>query len=202
MASRRTRPEDWAPMPQTRIHIRAPREEALRFAQTNRIHGKPPRPLPINFAAGEVPVHITRDSLESPRAPEIVDFAAPSTWPRRAPPPHHHVAYQQRSRPPAPSPSSMYSSRQSEMSFGILDYYAREPSPPPTPKVDLDVLGSLPPKIGTPVVDAGLGKFDFGLGLRSSGLMRMKGWCWRRSRRRSLRWKWMVSRMFRRACLM
>ena len=52
------------------------------------------------------------------------------------------------------------------MSFGILDYYAREPSPPPTPKVDLDAVGSLPPKIGTPVVDAGLGKFDFGLGLK------------------------------------
>lgn len=71
-------------------------------------------------------------------------------------------------RPVAPSPSSVYSERQSEMSFGILDYYAREASPPPTPKLDLV------PRIGTPVTDPGLGKFDFGLGLGLRGLVKEK----------------------------
>lgn len=87
---------------------------------------------------------------DSPLEPEIVDLAAPNTWPRRS--------YSQRGpfskRLPSPSLASQYSARQSDKSFGILDFYLREPSfdlPPPTPRLE------------TPIIDPGLEKFDFDL---------------------------------------
>lgn len=180
MATRRLRPEDWAPVPQTRIQIRAtttqsrePREERARFPKCAQ---KTARPAPINYPPGESPpIPKGRESLEtdSPRAPEVVDFATPGTWPRRALPPH--IAYQQQQWGPkrvaTPGSVSQYSSRQSEMSFGILDYYTRDPSPtrsptlpPPTPRLLQRSQG--PPKIGTPVIDPAMEKFDFGLPLK------------------------------------
>ena len=172
MATRRLKPEDWAPHPQTRIQIRA--------APTSREHEhgpllaqkKSPRPSPINYPPGESPpIPKGRESLDTdaPSAPEVVDFAAPSTWPRRGVPPH--IVFQQQQQPWAtkrvasPSSISQYSSRQSEMSFGILDYYTRDPSPPLTPKLPL--ISQAAPKIGTPVIDPAMQKFDFGLPFKS-----------------------------------
>ena len=168
MATRRLRPEDWAPVPQTRIHTRRagePRDERVRIPKSK----QRVRPTPINISPGKpspipnAPPTSPRDSgdgFESPREPEIVDLAAPNTWPRRGP-----LAQRPFSRRMAsPSTASQYSARQSEISFGILDYYTRDPSPlnspkllPPTPKLDLL------PQIETRVVDPAIEKFDFGL---------------------------------------
>lgn len=141
---------------------------------------KPSRPLPINYPPGESPpIPKGSESLDtdSPRAPEIVDFAAPGsgTWPRRHLP--SQIVYEQQQwggamRVGSPSSVSRYSLRQSEMSFGILDYYTRDPSPtrnptllslPHTSKVPQGLLQACP-NIGTPVIDPAMEKFDFGLG--------------------------------------
>lgn len=175
MATRRLRPEDWAPVPQTRIQIRAaplPQGSLDEHAESSECAQKPRRPAPIKCLPGESPpIPQSRESLEgdSPRAPEIVDFAAPSTWPRLGLP--SHIAFQQQQRGVkrvgTPSSVSQYSARQSEMSFGILDYYIRDPSPtrspilPPTPK--LPQISQRPPKISTPVIDPAMEKFNFGL---------------------------------------
>jgi hypothetical protein len=104
-----------------------------------------------------LPTDESSDSLcESPAVPEIVDMdlTAPNTWPRRGP-------FKQRPinrRIAIPSMSSQCSARQSEMSFGILDYYIRDPSPSPLQSPDFP-----PPRFATPVLDPAIEKFDFGL---------------------------------------
>ncbi|KAK3690993.1 hypothetical protein LTR37_018895 [Vermiconidia calcicola] len=165
MGSRRLRPEEWPASPQTRIYTRSagePRDEQLRFPKS----AQKTRPTPINIAPGQrsplldSPPFSQRSSAESPRDPEIVDLAAPTTWPRRAPAKPRNFP----KRIASPSVASQRSARQSEISFGILDYYIGEPSPlhspnlpPPTPKLP----GT--PRAESPVVDPAIEKFDFGL---------------------------------------
>jgi len=137
---------------------RQPREERARIpSKVQRI-----RPAPLNVRR-QPPAPPSPDCLElsvtpredvggfeTPRAPEIVDLAAPSTWPRRG------LFKRVPSRGTAASPS-IYSrcstARQSEVSFGILDYYTRDHSPLHSPE--------LPPP--TPKVDPALDRFDFEL---------------------------------------
>ncbi|KAK5164219.1 uncharacterized protein LTR77_009913 [Saxophila tyrrhenica] len=161
MATRTARFEDWKSSPQTRIQtrsIREPRDEHALFAKT------PPRtrPAPINIAPGEpspllkaVPFtgRTSEDRCETPPIPEIVDVAVPNIWPRRGP-------LQQecfKKRVPTPRLTSGCSTRQSAMSYGILDYYMHEPSPLHSPTFPP------PPRIETPVLGPAINEFDFGL---------------------------------------
>ncbi|KAK4495100.1 hypothetical protein PRZ48_013427 [Zasmidium cellare] len=159
MATRRLRPEDWSPVYQTRISTRVahePREEAGR---TSKNSDRALRPKPLNIPPRQLqsppdlkaPPPSRKESSEYGdvlRDPQIVDVAPSGTWPRRESPAHR----QQRKQ--SPSITSQYSTRQSEISLGILDYYMRDrtPSlhspelPPPTPRLD-------------PAIE----KFDFGL---------------------------------------
>ena len=158
MATRRLLPEDWAPVPQTRIsivNVREPRDGRARFPKSVQCAAGPkPRPRPIVGPAqtppttNELPVvsQIRDETCDSPREPEIVDLAAPTTWPRRG-------YQQQHSYPRRATTTSMASEcspRQSELSFGILNYYL-DPSPPLTPRID------------TLAIDPAIDKFDFGL---------------------------------------
>ena len=161
MATIRVRNEDWTQIPPTRIQMRRtkePRDEQVRFPKNI----QRARPTPINIAPGEPlplpkisptsPIMSTELDLlcESPLAPEVVDLAAPNTWPRRSN--SQRLVFSK--RPPTPSVVSQCSARASELSYGVLDYYLRGPSldlPPPTPRLD------------TPIIDPGLEKFDFGL---------------------------------------
>lgn len=162
MASRNLRPENWTQSPQTRIQtrrVKEPRDEQLRFPQTT----QRVRPIPINITRAEPstssrspPMSPTARNplLESALEPEIVDLAAPNTWPRR-------LNSQRQAFPkqlPSPSIASTRSARQSEISRFLDYYYIRGPSldlPPPTPRLD------------TPIIDPGLEKFDFGLPLKT-----------------------------------
>jgi Wiskott-Aldrich syndrome protein len=112
----------------------------------------PGEPLPLPRISPTSPITSTELDLlcESPLAPEVVDQAAPNTWPRRFN--SQRLVFPK--RPPTPSVVSQCSTRASEISYGVLDYYLRGPSldlPPPTPRLD------------TPIIDPGLEKFDFGL---------------------------------------
>lgn len=110
----------------------------------------------------------TIDLLDSPRDPEIVDVAAPNTWPRRRPSTHRSVSR----RTNSPSIYSRYSARQSELSFGILDYYTRDWTPlhspdlpPPPPKID-PAIGQfnfeLSPKLTSPHLNGVVSIVDYG----------------------------------------
>ena len=153
MATRRVRNEDWTHIPPTRIRIqrtKEPRDEQVRFPK----NAQRARPRPINIVPGEPlplatifptsPIASTELDLlcESPLAPEVVDLAAPNTWPRRCN--TQRLAFPK--RPPTPSVVSQCSARASEISYGVLDYYLDR-----TPRLD------------TPIIDPGLEKFDFGL---------------------------------------
>ena len=117
MATRRLRPEDWAPV-QTRIYTRTTREPR---DEKPRIPGSSPRarPQPINVAPSEpystlkAPLSAraaNADDCDSPRDPEVVDVAAPNTWPRRGPPSQKQHAM----RMASPSTASQCSPRQSK----------------------------------------------------------------------------------------
>lgn len=158
MASRKLRPEDWSPVYQTRISTRVapePRDNRVRIPKNCE---RALRPKPLNIPPRQLqsppelkgPPPSRKESSEYGnvlREPEIVDVAAPGTWPRRE-------AQGCRKRKQSPSITSQYSTRQSEISLGILDYYMRDRTaslhspelPPPTPKLD-------------PAIE----KFDFGL---------------------------------------
>ncbi|KAF2170365.1 hypothetical protein M409DRAFT_19185 [Zasmidium cellare ATCC 36951] len=159
MATRRLRPEDWNPAFQTRISTRVAHEPRDEFARISKNSDRALRPKPLNIPPRQLqsppdlkaPPPSRKQSSEYGdvlRDPEIVDVAPSGTWPQRESPAHR----QQRKQ--SPSITSQYSTRQSEISLGILDYYMRDrtPSlhsptlPPPTPKVD-------------PAIE----KFDFGL---------------------------------------
>jgi hypothetical protein len=152
---------------QTRIATRPsppkePRDERVRIAKP--LHGgvgatKRPVPVPLDVrlaqAKGTVRL-VSHEQDEVLREPEIVDLASSSrTWATRRDvcPPNY---------PPPPPPKSKkmlrgppsVASRQSEMSFGILDYYIHDPSPLNSPALPVDVA---------PTVDPAIERFDFGL---------------------------------------
>lgn len=137
----------------TRLSKYEPRDERVRLSKSNE---RALRPKPLNIPSkrpgdtADVKVipqlrNASSESQGPPQDPQIVDIGPISTWQRNA--------STKRSQNRKPSPS-VASTRQSEISLGILDYYMREPSPmlkspelpPPTPKLD-------------PAID----RFDFGL---------------------------------------
>lgn len=169
MATRQQRPreltaKDWMPVQPTRITTRKapePRDERLRIPRS----AQRSRPSPINVAPGEdclmLPVPCSpgpnEEFCESPRDPEVVDVGGPNTWPRRG-----RLSQQQCVRRPSPSATSQYSIGQSEISYGILDYYFKDDPLSPSPELPLLSL-----RIGTPVIDGAMEKFDFELPPRS-----------------------------------
>lgn len=161
MASRRINSEACTPVKQTRITTRLnsakePRDERVRLPKP--VNNRRPTPLDIELAQSKAPLLTAISPLpETPlidsepevvRDPEVVDLAAPKTWSRRdASLSIHRSGSWKRGSPSVKS-------RQSEMSFGILDYYIRDPSPIQSPE-----LLNVP----TPVVDPAIERFDFGL---------------------------------------
>lgn len=171
---------DWTP-PKTTTRIttrlsplpKIPRDEQVRIARPlgGGVVTRRPTPLDLRLAQAKSSVRLVSnnqdqdvdcDGVETLRDPEIVDLAGAPTnarnWatrrktcppcPPRQPPPV----------PPKPRrvPPPSVASRQSEMSFGILDYYIHDPSPAQSP--------SLPCAGTTPVVgDTAINRFDFGL---------------------------------------
>ncbi|KAI7163734.1 hypothetical protein D0869_02610 [Hortaea werneckii] len=122
------------------------------------------RPTPLD----QEKIHLQHDALDrsqlisgSPRAPEIVDLAAPTSWSRR-------TMTRIPSRDMAPSPgaqSKLSVGRQSEMSFGILDYYTGDASPccSPTVPATSSTADSAPKTSESQKTDPAIEHFDFGL---------------------------------------
>ncbi|KAI7530194.1 hypothetical protein KC331_g14795 [Hortaea werneckii] len=122
------------------------------------------RPTPLD----QEKIHLQHDALDrsqlisgSPRAPEIVDLAAPTSWSRR-------TMTRIPSRDMAPSPgaqSKLSVGRQSEMSFGILDYYTGDASPccSPTIPATSSTADSAPKTSAPQTSDPAIEQFDFGL---------------------------------------
>lgn len=160
--ARRFRPDDdWMA---TRISTRPsppkePRDERVRIARPLGNNGETRRPTPLNvrLAQAKGSVKLVRGNGETLRDPEIVDLAAtaPRTWTSRRdgcpsyPPPPPPSSNRMPRGPP-----SVASTRQSEMSFGILDYYIHDESPSPSPAL---------PVHATRKVDSAIDQFDFGL---------------------------------------
>jgi len=170
----RFRPDDdWM---QTRIATRAsppkePRDERVRIARP--LNGgvgaaRKPVPLPLNVklaqAKGSVRLVSNGQKCEDEvlREPEIVDLATSSRpWAARREvcPPSYP--------PPPPPPKSKrmlrgppsVASRQSEMSFGVLDYYIHDSSPFHSPALPVET---------TPKTDPAIERFDFGLQRQSA----------------------------------
>ncbi|KAK3670707.1 hypothetical protein LTR78_009399 [Recurvomyces mirabilis] len=168
MALRTLVPEEWVPLPRTNISTRTarqPRDERARVPKSPH-RGRPP---PIKLLA---PPPSSNDNNKqetiSPRDPEIVDLAPPTTWPRRLQlPPVPPKQAPLLTRMNTPSLYSRHSTAgQSEISFGILDYYTRDPSPLQSPELPPPPLTPTPaPALKTErAVDRrGLEKFDFEL---------------------------------------
>lgn len=96
-------------------------------------------PLDVKLAQTKGSVRLVSNGQSALlRDPEVVDFAAPRARGPPPPPPKRMPSW----RRGAPSVAS----RQSEMSFGILEYYIRDYAPP-----------------ATPIVDQAIKRFDFGL---------------------------------------
>ncbi|KAK3626079.1 hypothetical protein LTR22_023295 [Elasticomyces elasticus] len=156
MALRRALPEEWVPSPTTKIHTRSawqPRDERARIPKSIINRG---RPEPMRLLTSPKSSTLMSPALPFNPEPEVGDLAAPSTWPRRGTPPGPPPKRAPPSRRIAsPSLHSRCStSRRSEVSFGILDCYTREPSPLPSP----DFPPPPPPK-----PDPAMKKFDFQL---------------------------------------
>ncbi|KAF7196781.1 hypothetical protein HII31_01699 [Pseudocercospora fuligena] len=162
MASRRSNyPENWSPVLQkisTRPANYEPRDARARMPKDG---DRALRPKPLNLPSKQPQessvlksVQSLRkestESYEGLRDPEIVDVGSTAQWHRR-----DHA--QRSKRVMSHNTASQYSTRQSEISLGILDYYIRDrtPSlhspelPPPTPKLDPAIaeldFGELPP---------------------------------------------------------
>ncbi|KAK0783493.1 hypothetical protein LTR91_008987 [Friedmanniomyces endolithicus] len=173
MALRSAIPEEMVPSPTTKTYIRPtwePRDERARLPKsvTNRGRPAPIRlltpPEASSLASPPLPFKDTTGiQYQVPQAPEIVDHAAPTTWPRRGaplgPPPKRAPPSIRIASPSLRSQCS--TSRRSEVSFGILDYYTREPSPLPSP--------DLPPPPPPPKMDPAMKQFDFQLASSPSG---------------------------------
>lgn len=114
-------------------------------------------PLDVRLAQAKGSVRlVSNGQRETLREPEIVDLdssSRPWTSRREVCPPNYPP-------PPPPKPKRMLrgppsvASRQSEMSFGILDYYIHEPSPVQSPAL---------PVGAKPAVDPAIDRFEFGL---------------------------------------
>ncbi|KAH9827379.1 hypothetical protein Tdes44962_MAKER09734, partial [Teratosphaeria destructans] len=151
MPCTRTTRKDVAPMPRIGPDHQArwePRDEQVKLS--NRLR---PWPAPLDVAichtapaldaALETQPASKLFDRESPKDPEIIDVAAFLACPRTV------VKRTPSSQSGTPSLHSRCSTRHSELSYGILDYYMR------------DDATSLPP---TPTMDpAALGRFDFEL---------------------------------------
>ncbi|KAL9526770.1 hypothetical protein SMMN14_09710 [Sphaerulina musiva] len=166
MATRRQYPTDWSPVPhkiETRHSQLEPRDECVRLPKSNE---RALRPKPLNLPSKQPEDDSTGKILIQPRNqeksesqeqiqdPQIVDVASASTsaWPRRG---SKKGSYSRSSSSRKASPSiHVPSTRQSEISLGILDYYMREPSP---------IIHSpeIPPR--TLKLDPAMDRFDFGL---------------------------------------
>lgn len=165
----RFRPDDdWM---QTKIATRLsppkePRDERVRIARP--LNGgigaaRKPLPLPLNVKLAQAKGNVSlvsngqRCEDEVLREPEIVDLATSSRpWATRrgfCPPSHPPPSPPLKSRRTLRGPPSV-ASRQSEMSFGILDYYIHDPSPLHSPALPVEA---------TPKVDPAIERFDFGL---------------------------------------
>lgn len=166
MATRRQYPTDWSPVPhkiETRLSQLEPRDECVRLPKSNE---RALRPKPLNLPSKQPEDDSTGKILIQPRNqeksesqeqiqdPQIVDVASASTsaWPRRG----SKKGSYSRSSSSRKAPPSIHvpSTRQSEISLGILDYYLREPSP---------IIHSpeIPPR--TLELDPAMDRFDFGL---------------------------------------
>ncbi|RMY32619.1 hypothetical protein D0865_14685 [Hortaea werneckii] len=150
-------------------HVASDRSRAVKYkdgseeAKSSGIKRKE-RPTPLD----QEKIHLQQGALDrsqlisgSPRAPEIVDLAAPTSWSRR-------TVTRIPSRDMAPSPgaqSKVSVGRQSEMSFGILDYYTGDASPccSPTIPATSSTADSAPKTSAPQTSDPAIERFDFGL---------------------------------------
>ena len=152
-------PRDWSPAPTSTSTFSRPsvepRNERVQIPRTRERAAL--RPKPLNIAATrhtrasppelKAPPPSRKESSESQcenlRDPEIVDSALSEAW----------TARDSALRARRPSITSRNSTRQSEISLGIIDYYMRDHTPAiPSPE--------LPP---TPKIDPAIDRFDFGL---------------------------------------
>jgi hypothetical protein len=166
-ATRRFRPDDdWT---QTKITTRPsppkePRDERVRIPRPLHVGAgvaRRPVPLDVKLAQAKGSVRLVSNGQkyedETLRDPEIVDLA-PSSRPWMMA--RHEVCAPPYPPPPPPKPKRSLrgvpsvASRQSEMSFGILDYYIHDPSPLQSPALPLEPSSA---------VDPAIEKFDFGL---------------------------------------
>lgn len=156
MATRRQYPENWSPIPHkitTRRSQYEPREERVRLPKCSE---RALQPKPLNIPSkrprdGKATIASTQcrkessESYEAVPNPCVVDSGPTAEWQRSS------SAYSQRRKP---SPS-IASTRQSELSIGILDYYMRDRSPA--------MSGTSEPPTPTPKINAAAEHFDFGL---------------------------------------
>jgi hypothetical protein len=166
-ATRRFRPDDdWT---QTKITTRPsppkePRDERVRIPRPLHVGaGVTRRPVPVDvkLAQAKQSVRLVPNGQnckdETLRDPEIVDLA-PSSRPWMLT--RHEICAPPYPPPPPPKPKRSLrgvpsvASRQSEISFGILDYYIHDPSPLQSP--------ALPTESKT-AVDPAIERFEFGL---------------------------------------
>ncbi|KAI6883394.1 hypothetical protein KC360_g8607 [Hortaea werneckii] len=136
-------------------------------AGPSRIIKRKDRPAPLD----QEKIHLQHDAFDSsqrsadrpsPRAPEIVDLAAPTSWTRRT-----LTRVPSRDLAPSPGAQSKHSfGRQSEMSFGILDYYTGDASPccsPTIPATSSTTADSASRTFEPQRTDPAIERFDFGL---------------------------------------
>ncbi|KAI6855276.1 hypothetical protein KC323_g8413 [Hortaea werneckii] len=135
-------------------------------AKLSRIIKRKDRPAPLD----QEKFHLQHDAFDSsqrsadrasPRAPEVVDLAAPTSWSRRT-----MTRIPSRDLAPSPGAQSKRSiGRQSEMSFGILDYYTGDASPccSPTIPATSSTADSAPKTSEPQTSDPAIERFDFGL---------------------------------------
>ncbi|KAI7631048.1 hypothetical protein KC343_g4268 [Hortaea werneckii] len=135
-------------------------------AKLSRIIKRKDRPAPLD----QEKIHLQHDAFDcsqrsadraSPRAPEVVDLAAPTSWSRRT-----MTRIPSRDLAPSPGAQSKRSiGRQSEMSFGILDYYTGDASPCCSPTIpQTSSTADSAPKTSEPQTsDPAIERFDFGL---------------------------------------
>ncbi|KAK5114650.1 hypothetical protein LTR62_002223 [Meristemomyces frigidus] len=160
-------PEEWIAPPRTKISTPPtwqPRDERAKIAELPRreipqpIQLLSPPPLPYVDSPSPSQQTFHGPKMSQPRSPEIIGLAAPSTWPTRtrlAPPPVPPKQALAIARIASPSLYSRCSvAGQSDISYGILDYYTRDPSPLCSPDFP-------PPPV--PKADQAMEKFDSGL---------------------------------------
>ncbi|GAB7359544.1 hypothetical protein MBLNU230_g6732t1 [Neophaeotheca triangularis] len=147
---RRLQPEGWAPVPKRKVRAYGEaRDERVRIPHA----ANHMRPAPLNLNKRPPPADVksqwspssveSNGQCENPKDPQVVDIACISEWPRRGATPARTVT---------PSATSQYSTRQSEVSYGVLDFYLGDRS-----SLDAPFVPPLTPK------DPAMDQFDFGL---------------------------------------